>query len=559
MMLGGKLPGANSFVMPRIAMPRNACTRSLLATLCIITLLFLTLRTGQAIDVRSQILRKTGVKTSGVVPEQQQPLDQSTPLPPQEHALIEFEPQSDHVPNCDIDMDHLRDIKERNNLDDKFQYMKRYIRFSRTEGLERKSMTHVGDKLLPSKFRTIELGNHYGTQACADPLEIQVPRSGLPSTVNASDFMFGVSTTYNRFMDPNTTPINEWIFWLTDSRGRTNGGKLLLMLLDASDEELQEVANLLGDVGIDVDVYHSDSSVEMAVRYLNLVPTLYTHRETPNKKWLVTCDDDTFFPNMHGLVREINKHDHTRKMYIGTLSEDVGAIDRHGSQAFGGAGVFLSVPLAETITELYSSCTSDQKILESNSGWGPQGDIILRKCIYENTDTRLTSVWNLWQLDFYGDPAGFYEWGIKPLSLHHYRGGGWHTARPGAMTKIAHTCGEDCSMQRFQTTDDFVISGYSIAHYPDGVDWDYAQIEKTLHAAPEDKGWNLDFMFGPQRPGLARTGKKIAWELVDSEVRSDSSVLQTYTRKKDDNRWVHSDGTPMSNIDGIIELVWLPA
>ncbi|KAL6855595.1 hypothetical protein ACO1O0_006746 [Amphichorda felina] len=538
---------------------RNACTRALVAAICILVILTITLRSDQAIDVRSQLLRKTGVQTGGVIPDQQQPLDQSTPMPPSQDPVLQFEPQSDHVPNCDIDMDHLREVKERYQLDDKFQYMKRYIRFTRTEGLERKSMTRVNQRLLPSKFKTVELGQHYGHQSCADPLEIEVPRSGLPSTVNASDFMFGVSTTHGRFMDPATSPINEWIFWLTDSRGRSNGGKLLLMLLDATDEELQEVANLLGDVGIDVDVYHGDSSVEMAVRYVNLVPTLYTHRETPNKKWLVTCDDDTFFPNMHGLIEELGKYDHTRMMYIGTLSEDVGAIDRHGSQAFGGAGVFLSVPMAEKVTELYGSCTSEEKILESNSGWGPQGDILLRKCIYENTATRLRTIWNLWQLDFFGDPSGFYEWGIKPLSLHHYRGGGWHNARPGEFAKIAHTCGEDCIMQRFQTSDDFVISGYSVAHYPKGIDWDYAQQEGTLNAAPEDKGWNLDFMFGPQRPSLHRTGKKIAWELVQSEVRPDSSVLQTYTRKKDDDRWVLEDGTPMSNIDGVIELVWIPA
>ncbi|KAL7929723.1 hypothetical protein V8C35DRAFT_314638 [Trichoderma chlorosporum] len=360
-------------------------------------------------------------------------------------------------------------------------------------------------------------------------------------------------------MDANTTPINEWIFWLTDSQGNSNGGKLLLMLLDATDEQLQEVANMLGDVGIDVDVYHSDSSVEMAVRYLTLVPTLYTHPESKTRKWLVTCDDDTFFPSMHGLIEKMATFDHTRDMYIGTLSEDVGAIERHGSQAFGGAGVFLSRSMAEKITSLYGSCTTETKIRESNSGWGPQGDIILRKCIYENTEVKLTTLWDLWQLDFYGHPSGFYEWGIKPLSLHHYRGGGWHNAKPGQYTKIAHACGEDCSLMRFQTTDDFIISGYSIAHYPQGITFDTNQLEATLYAAPENKGWNLDFMFGPRRQSLLKTGRKIAWELQESEIQSDGSVLQTYTRSRNDERWVHADNQPMSNIDGVIELVWIPS
>jgi hypothetical protein len=531
----------------------------LIAAICILVTIIIYLQSEGATDVRSHILRKTGVENSAAVPDQQ-PLDQSTPMPPEKPTSdVDLEPSSDHVMNCDIDLDHLGQIKERYNLEPKFQYMKRYVRFTRTDKLERKSMTKLDQNLLPAKFKTVELGQHYGKQSCPEPLAVEVPKSGLPRTVDASEFLFGVSTTYKRFMDPETTPINEWIFWLTDSRGHTNGGKLLLMLLDANDEELQEVANLLGDVGIDVDVYHSDSSLEMAVRYLQLVPTLYSHPDAKSKKWLVTCDDDTFFPSMHGLIDKINSYDHTRQMYIGTLSEDVGAVDRHGSQAFGGAGVFLSLPMAETISRLYDQCTSEEKILESNSGWGPQGDILLRKCIYENTETRLTTVWDLWQLDFLGDPSGFYEWGIKPLSLHHYRGAGWHQAKPGQFTKIAHTCGEDCTLQRFQTRDDFILSGFSVAHYPQGIDFDYAQQEGTLIAPPENKGWNLDYMFGPQRPSLHRTGRKIAWEMQESEVRSDGSVIQTYTRKKDDERWVDQEGAPMSNIDGVIELVWIPA
>ncbi|TQS32674.1 hypothetical protein Golomagni_07004, partial [Golovinomyces magnicellulatus] len=236
-------------------------------------------------------------------------------------------------------------------------------------------------------------------------------------------------------------------------------------------------------------------------------------------------------------------------MYIGTLSEDYGAIERHGSQAFGGGGVFLSMPLAAKITENYGKCTTDAKIKESNSGWGPQGDIILRKCIYENTDTRLTALWDLWQLDILGDPSGFFEWGIKPLSLHHYRGSGWFEARPFQAAKVALICGEDCAFMRFKTQDDYVISGHSIAHYPFGVHFDLNQIEGTIHPAPEDRGYNFDFMLGPARPSLSKTGLKVAWELQESEIRSDGSVLQTYTRKKDDERWRTTKGRPMKTLD----------
>lgn len=464
--------------------------------------------------------------------------------------------------DCSADIDHLQEIKNRYELEDRFQYMKRYVRFTRTPNLPRKSMTHISQKLLPpgAHFKTVDLRSGKAVSGeCLDPIEVSVPKSGLPRNVNASDFIFGVSTTYKRFMNPETSPINEWTFWLTDGNGNSNGGKMVLMLLDASDEQLQEVANILGDVDIDADVYHSDSSLEMAVRYLSLVPTLYTHPEASRRKWVVTCDDDTFFPSMHGLIETMNSMDHTREMYVGTLSEDVGAVERHGSQAFGGGGVFLSLPLARRLTELYDSCTSEQKIREADSGWGPQGDIILRKCIYENTETRLTNIWGLWQLDILGHPSGFYESGIKPLSLHHYRGGGWHKAQPAQMSRIAYTCGEDCTMLRFQTPDDFILSGYSIAHYPKGITFDTHQMEATLHAAPDNKGWNFDFKFGPARPSLLRTGRKIAWDLQEAYINSDGSIRQTYIRKQGDERWTEDNGRKMSNIDGVIELVWIPS
>ena len=542
---------------------RNPIIRVFLAAVCMLLIVMAIIR-PEAAEARHRILQKTGF-SAPKVPDPQRPIGESPSRPGGEFLSSDpvvnenHEPTTTHQMTCDYPMDRLALVKQRYNLEDQFQYIKRYVRFTRTEGLSRKSITNLSQDLLPDRFRTVEVGRQYSPEACPEPLEVEVPKSGLPSTANASDFMFGVSTTYQRFMDSSTTPINEWIFWLTDSRGHSNGGKLLLMLLDASDEELQEVANLLGDVGIDVDVYHSDSSVQMAVRYINLVPTLYTHPDAKRKRWLVTCDDDTFFPNVHGLVEKLGSYDHTTEKYIGTLSEDVGALDRHGSQAFGGAGVFLSLPMAERITTLYSECTTEEKILESDSGWGPQGDILLRKCIYEHTDTRLTNVWDLWQLDLFGHPSGFYEWGIKPLSLHHYRGGGWHTALPGQYSKIAHTCGEDCILQRFKTADDFILSGYSIAHYPEGVTFDTSQIEATIHAAPEDKGWNLDFTLGPQRPCLDKTGRKISWELQESDVQSDGSVLQTYTRRWRDERWVKANGESMSNIDGVIDLVWIPS
>jgi len=547
---------------------RNPFARALALATTLFTLCMLLLQ-SQSSDVRGAILRTANTAKGAIA--SQRPLGNHKhgawgdgARTPSEvtggHSVIPVSANSNlsHPMTCDYDMERLKEWQEKFKLQGKFEYTKRYVQISRESGT-RKSITELDEDFMPDQVTMVDVKKKYQTEKCPQPLRVPVTQSPFPATANASDFIFGVSTTYKRFMDPRTSPINEWSYWLTDSKGHSNGGKLVLMLLGASVQELEDAYGRLRNVGIDVDVYQSDTKMEMAVRYLTLVPTLYNHPKRKDKKWIVICDDDTFFPSFHALAEKFEGYNHERPMYIGTFSEDANNIARHGEQAFGGAGVFLSVPMAKIVTDKYEACKTDEKIKESNTGWGPQGDILLRKCIYENSETRLTMVQDLWQLDLFGDPSGFYESGIKPLSLHHYRGGSWHKALPWHYTKVSHICGEDCMMQRFQTADNFIISnGFSIAYYPKGIDFDLDQFERTFRSAPDDKGWNLDFKFGPQRPSLLRTGRKVSWDLQEANLNEDGTLTQIYVRKHDDHRWKNPDGSAMSSTDGLIELIWLP-
>jgi hypothetical protein len=85
-------------------------------------------------------------------------------------------------------------------------------------------------------------------------------------------------------------------------------------------------------------------------------------------------------------------------------------------------------------------------------------------------------------------------------------------------------------------------------------------MERTFGAAPDDYGWNLDFMLGPGRKSLLMTGKKASWELKESRVEEDGSVRQTYIRKGDDRRWsfeMGGMGWKMFGKDGVVELIWI--
>jgi hypothetical protein len=456
--------------------------------------------------------------------------------------------------NCQPNKTRLVEIREKYGLEQSFKYAKRTVSFSRKGTARRRSVTNLPNQLFKGDFQLIdtEFQEQPNNADCSSAIEAPVTLSPFPQDVDASDFMFGISTTYERFTESSATLIGDWAFWLTNGAGRSNGGKMILVLIDANGEQLDSVRRILTGAGINADTVTADSGLPMATRYLSLIPTMYKHADARRKKWLVLCDDDTFFPNMHALKDRLAEYDDTREMYIGTLSEDVDAVRRHGSQAFGGAGVFLSLPTAERMSRHFEPCSSAESLKKADG----QGDRLLHQCILQNSDTTLTVLPDLWQLDTFGDVSGFYESGTKPLSLHHYRS--WHHATPGLYSQIAYVCGEDCTLQRFQTADNYIISGYSIAHYPAGITFDTHAMEGTFRAE-NDEGWNFDYKFGPQRKSLLKTGRKVSWELKDSYVQHDGCVLQTYVRRGNDTRWVDADGAPMDSSDGVIELVWGPS
>jgi len=466
---------------------------------------------------------------------------------------------SAHNLTCTIDMNHLRALAQRHNLEDAFTYVRRSLKLIRSEGITRKPLTDLNYDLLSPDSRIVNASEEYIIETCPDVIPVPVANSAFPGQANLSEFMFGISTTFGRFNDSAETFVDEWSYWLTDSAGHSNGAKLIMLLNDASESDLRNVQLQLREAGIDIDVCPSRPETDMAVRYLSLLPIMYSHPHRTGKKWLALCDDDTFFPYPNSLADRFKTFDPSRRLYIGAMSEDAPNIALLGTQAFGGAGIFLSIPMAQDVIAHFNSCTTPTELRAADIGWGTQGDMLLRNCIRNHTDITLTVLPELWQLDFLGDPSGFYESGIKPLSIHHYHGGMWHVARPARSARITHLCGEDCFMQRFRTADDFIIStGFSVAQYPGvSMDLNFDQMERTFVPLTKDQGWNFDFKMGPQRESLSNTGSKMAWELRESEVREDGRVNQVYIRRAKDLRWTDDRARPMSRVDGVIELVWM--
>jgi hypothetical protein len=462
-----------------------------------------------------------------------------------------------HPESHDTEVDDLTYVKEvlkKNGVGPEISYASRTIRYI-PDAKERKSLTEVDHDLLAEPFQDINI-KRLSTLPSAKALELHVKQSPRPDQVDASSLIFGCSTTFERFTNNDTSPMDEWVRWLTDGRGRSNGAGLVLALFNTTQDEIDRTADTLSAVGINATVVASDMTLDMAGRYVALVDMLYNHPSRDSRKFFNLIDDDTFFPAMTQFLKVLRKYNPAKPYYIGTLTERSRWLLEHQAPfAFGGGGILLTAPMAKQITEL--PCLEKQEdgryVLDND-----QGDRLLYNCLHEYTDTRLTYLPLLHQEDQYGDPSGFYEAGNQPLSLHHYKS--WHHYIPGKGHLVVDACGEDCYFQRFQFNDNFILSnGYSVAQYPDGIDFDTGMMECTFELGDEDETMvNLMYSFGSLRPSLNKTGKKKQWVLLDSR-REDGygRVKQVYIKRRGDGRWVGPDEEKPEN-DSILVLSWIP-
>lgn len=268
--------------------------------------------------------------------------------------------------------------------------------------------------------------------------------------------------------------------------------------------------------------------------------------------WLGILDDDTFLPAIEPLSAALAAHDHTKPAYLGDLSESFAAT-RFGMAAFGGAGIFLSVPLAEELEPHLGNCLS-----------GRGGDMQLMECIHDHTHARLERVKGLMQQDMKGNLDGFFESGWRFLTLHHWKS--WYSAPVLDMGYVALVCG-GCFLQRWrfpdfrsQNSSDvggldsgdgtdgsraevIFTNGYSIVRYPNGAP-ELSLMEGTWDGADtKDFRWSL----GPIRPQLGKEDKK-TWRLIETALdEKKGSLTQIYVFKDEEKE---------TAVDEVIELIW---
>ena len=429
-------------------------------------------------------------------------------------------PKVPEIRGCSQDLGWLEPYK----LTYPIQYVSRDI-IARVRPDHARPQLTVVDKPLFNGFKTVNLKERGGVkfESCLPPLELEVPH-GEHAKVDASNMMFGMQTTVKRL---NQT-IKHLARWLPNTNARLFAIVKESDGIAANNTDLAALERSLRDKGILASVIQPVRPTDaFAQRYFSLSNVMYAARDDKTQ-WIVHIDDDTFFPSMWDVQEELKKHDHTKPLYLGGLSETWWAVNRYGLMGFGGAGLFLSVPMVAIMDEHTEACKDH---LGTNAG-----DIAVMDCIYAHSTTKLTPIPSLHQLDVHGDLSGFFESGRDMLSLHHWKLGPPENTlilEIDKMHMVADIC-DSCFLQRWQFPDDLVLSnGFSIASYPQGsltgkkpgvtgplIDA-VSKTEKInlleMEATWRDETTNFLHSLAPTRTKM-KLSDKIGYKLLDSMV-----------------------------------------
>ena len=461
----------------------------------------------------------------------------TSPPPLRENILPAGSQQEEQDP-CRQRLGRLKDLHVKFPV----KYARRDINVSFHSRARRPLVTEVDQPLFP-KMQIVDPEKDPILEHCMPPMSLELPSFPNKESVDASNVLFGMSTMLSRLED--SIPFLER--WLA----HTDAHFFVIVVNSEEDrkpdnKKMKALQSHMRDRGIKTTLVEPlDENDDMAHRYFSLVKLLYSKREETTE-WIGLVDDDTFFPSMHSLINMLGNYDAKLPQYVGGISEEWWSIVLYGLMAFGGAGLFLSLPMAALIDSQYRSC-------QQQSG-SSAGDMRIVECINWHSTVKLTPIPDLHQVDMGGDLSGIYESGWRPLSLHHWKGEWWDDERKDhyfpldVMHLVADVCGE-CFLQRWRFGRDTVLSnGFSIATYPKGIESE--ELKKPEHTwlgpRPVEDTFNPGYVhsIGSIREPLKAEEEKVQYMFLDAEV-VEGKVRQYYL-----HRGVGED------LDTLIELTW---
>ena len=382
----------------------------------------------------------------------------------------------------------------------------------------------------------------------------------IPRQIDASSIIFGVATNLERLADS----LDAFAHWAGDT------GAIIVANLEVVQQSLDQ-EKLVKSLTIEEVLTRAASlSIKLVIRespqpfidrYISLIQVLHeeaTLQSTTSNQtitWAGIIDDDTFFLSTNRLLTMLSKFDPVKPHYIGSLSEDLNGVTSWGIIAYGGAGVFLSMPLLTQLQPHLPDCLTPPAI---------SGDQRIAECIYKHTSTKLSIDPRMHQLDMMGDHTGFYE-AVRPLPLtvHHWKS--WAHYDMVLVTAVSAITGEDSILQKYRLANGWWMThGFSIVKYSDEEDEDEHEdasrvdsrtwlshregaMEHTFNNGDTDQVDYDRFLMhslGPFRP----PDKAKQQYLIESAVKENDNTITLY--------YVHRQDGVATNV---IRVIWTRA
>lgn len=350
------------------------------------------------------------------------------------------------------------------------------------------------------------------------PITVRAPKPRPQA--DASHIVFGVATTLER-LDQSLDAFAHW----------AGGFKTkIYAIIEIQRDDIKTVQQKALALGFELEI--SESPADYNDRYFSLIKLLF--EKAKNAHWAAIIDDDTFFLSMSNVVARLATYDSTKPHYIGGISEDFVQMGLWGYMAYGGAGIFISMPLLRQMNAVYEECYEARR-------W--TGDRRIAHCIYKHTPTKLSVEHGLHQVDLHGDPSGFYESGRpQPLSVHHWKS--WFNIDMTKLAAVASVCGDACLLQRWRFADGwYLTNGFSLVKYSHDIAADDISIEKTWDDYSTANDDAYVHAFAPLRP---KDEGKIIYRLEDAIIEGDK-VRQFY---------IHRSHSGLG--DRVVEVLWRP-
>jgi hypothetical protein len=459
-----------------------------------------------------------------------------------ENATSKLEDQDTAVKQSLIENDSL--ILEKLDIQHPFEFRRYCMKIKKQKGLSRQGLVNISKELskaaLVSSLEPSVVAEKL--PPCVTRVDVDVPHFDASGIEVTDILLLGIATKLSR-IEGSLIEMRRWLSY--------TGSQLVVLVVDMPDleSERDRVANLYAkaaELKIDMVLHpYPFTGDSEGLKNFGLAKPLWEEAQRrPKTKWIGIIDDDTFFVSLSQMVTKLNTFDHRASLYLGQLSEGFTRVSREGFKAWGGAGIFLSLPLLDELVNHVEECKS------LDVGFG---DILWRDCIYHVTSptVQLTQLEGLNQMDFWGDPSGWYEAGHNPIfTIHHWKS--WHFHPIPTAHLVADVGGPDSFLQRYLFAEDSVVltNGYSFVHYPDGVP-DLNLVESTM---TEDVGiersppWKeFHVSMGRTRPAMKVDVEKKSWVFSHALTDGDGSVRQFYLRRNNDGNGTTS----------LVEIDWI--